>query len=163
MMIIHVEGDILLSKANAIVHGVGMNDPMDKGLALTLHTQFPAMHKDFHHWCHQHRPNAGDVWLWGGTDGVRIVNLVIREGADAHDHRHGVATISHVNHALRALVKLVQKENFTSLALPRLGTGAGHLNWDEVLPLIENHLGQLDIPVYIYSTYRANQHANESL
>jgi O-acetyl-ADP-ribose deacetylase (regulator of RNase III) len=48
-MIYQVEGDILLSKAQALAHGVGINDPMDKGLALALHKQYPAMHKDFHH------------------------------------------------------------------------------------------------------------------
>ena len=37
-MIHLVEGDILLSHAQAIAQGVGINDPMDKGLALSLHT-----------------------------------------------------------------------------------------------------------------------------
>jgi len=32
-MIYQVEGDILLSKAQAIAHGVRINDPMHKGLA----------------------------------------------------------------------------------------------------------------------------------
>ncbi len=38
-MIYKVEGDILLSKAQAIAHGVGINDPMDKGLALDVSQQ----------------------------------------------------------------------------------------------------------------------------
>lgn len=158
-MIHLVEGDILLSDAQAIVQGVCANDAMDKGLALALHERYPAMHKDFHHWCHQHHPQAGEAWLWSGAQGVRIINLLTQEGETSHDHRHGLASISTVNHALRALVKIIEKEKLTSIALPRLATGAGGLDWAEVLPLIENHLGGLDIPVYIYAVYHAEQTA----
>ena len=54
-MIIEVEGDILLSKAQAIAHGVAANDPMSQGLAKSLHEWMPSMHKDFHRWCHKQR------------------------------------------------------------------------------------------------------------
>lgn len=160
-MIYQVEGDILLSKAQALVQGVGVNDPMDKGLALALHERYPAMHKDFHHWCHQHNPEPGEAWMWGGANDVRIVNLITQEGMDSHDHRLGKATLSHVNHALRALAKIISKEKFTSVALPRLATGVGGLDWSEVWPLIENNLGDLEIPVYVYSLYHAGQQAKE--
>jgi O-acetyl-ADP-ribose deacetylase (regulator of RNase III) len=160
-MIYQVEGDILLSKAQALAQGLSINDPMNKGLALALHAQYPAMHKDFHHWCHQHNPQPGDAWMWGGVNDVRIVNLITQEGVDSHDHRLGKATVSHVNHALRALVKIIADENITSIALPRLATGVGGLEWDDVWPLIENHLGSLTIPVYVYTVYHAGQQANE--
>ena len=52
-MIHEVEGAILLTGAQAIAHGVAPNDPMNQGLALSLHERYPAMHKDFHLWCHQ--------------------------------------------------------------------------------------------------------------
>jgi O-acetyl-ADP-ribose deacetylase (regulator of RNase III) len=160
-MIYQVEGDILLSGAQALAHGLSINDPMNKGLALALHTQYPAMHKDFHHWCHQHHPEPGDAWAWAGSSGVRIVNLITQQGIDSHDHRLGKATTGNVNRALRALVKIIEKENFTSLALPRLATGVGGLDWDEVWPLIEDNLGDLTIPVYVYTTYRPGQKAEE--
>lgn len=47
-MIYQVEGDILLSKAQAVAHGVRINDPMDKGLAFAFHNQYPGMH--YVHW-----------------------------------------------------------------------------------------------------------------
>lgn len=64
-MIYEVEGDILLTNAQVIAQGVAANDPMKQGLALALHERYPAMHKDFHHWCHQIRPEPGTAWLWG--------------------------------------------------------------------------------------------------
>ncbi|MEI7795343.1 MAG: macro domain-containing protein [Methylococcaceae bacterium] len=161
-MIHLVEGDILLSTAHAIAQGVGINDSMDKGLALSLHNLYPAMHKDFHHWCHQNNPDAGEAWAWVSAEGKHVVNLITQENADSHDHRHGVATLGHVQHALKALAKIVVKENLTSLALPRLATGVGGLDWADVLPLIEKKLGDLNIPVYVYETYHADKAAVEA-
>jgi O-acetyl-ADP-ribose deacetylase (regulator of RNase III) len=56
---------------------------------------------------------------------------------------------------------LIEKENFTSIALPRLATGVGGLNWEEVKPLISKHLGDLKLPIYVYTTYAKGKAADE--
>ena len=159
-MIHEVEGDILLSSAQAIAHGVAPNDPMNQGLALSLHERYPAMHKDFHHWCHVNHPKSGEAWVWGGAEGARIVNLLTQEGG-YDGGKPGKATESNVNHALRALKKIIEKEGFSSIALPRLATGVGGLDWEQVKPLVESQLGDLDIPVYVYVVFHAGQQAAE--
>jgi len=40
-----------------------------------------------------------------------------------------------------------------SVALPRLATGVGGLQWAEVKPLIEQHLGSLDADIEVYEQY----------
>jgi len=159
-MMHEVEGDILLSGAHALAHGVAFNDPMNQGLALSLHERYPSMHKDYHHWCHQQRPKPGDAWLWGGPENVRIVNLITQEGG-YDGKKPGKATVSNVNHALRQLKKIIKAENITSLALPRLATGVGGLDWEEVKPLIASQLGDLGIPVYLYVVFHAGEKAAE--
>lgn len=161
-MIIEVEGDILLSKAVVIAHGVAANDPMNQGLAKSLHEKMPSMHKDFHHWCHQKHPEPGEAWVWAAADGVRVVNLITQDGGYGHGARPGKASIQNVNHALKALKKIAIKEKFSSLALPRLATGVGGLSWDDVRPVIQEQLWDLDMPVYLYTTYIPNQAAKES-
>jgi O-acetyl-ADP-ribose deacetylase (regulator of RNase III) len=161
-MIKQVSGDILLSKAHAIAHGIAANDPMNQGLALALHEQYPAMHKDFHHWCHQQHPKPGSAWMWGSADNVRIVNLITQEGGYGHGAKPGAATTKYVSDSLKELAKIAKKENFTSLALPKVATGVGGLSWEEVEPLIEQRLGELDIPVYVYSDYVAGKQAAEN-
>ncbi len=160
-MLYEVKGDILLSKAHAVAHGVAANDPMNQGLALSLHERYPSMHKDFHHWCHLNHPKPGEAWMWGGAGNVRIVNLLTQEGGHGHGSRPGKATTKAVNDSLRALAKMVAREGFTSLALPRLATGVGGLDWPDVKPLVEQRLGDLGIPVYIYTTYAAGEQAEE--
>ncbi len=160
-MIHEVEGDILLSRAEAIAHGVAANDPMNNGLAQSLHKNYPAMHKDFHHWCHQRHPKLGSAWIWSGAGGVRIINLITQEGGYERGSRPGKASVSSVNHALRALKKLIAKEKLTSVAMPRLATGVGGLNWPDVQPLIKQQLDDTGAKIYVYAVYTPGKSAVE--
>ena len=156
-----VSGDILLSGAHAIVHGIAPNDNFHQGLALALREEYPALYKDFRHYCQVQHPKAGTLWVWGGVKGSRVVSLLTQEEAPAHGANPGRATTHNVNQALRELRKLVDEEAFESVAMPRLATGVGGLAWDDVKPLIERHLGDLEIPVYLYTTFRPGVKAKE--
>ena len=160
-MIYEVDGDILLSSAQAIAHGIAPNDPMDTGLARSLHEKYPSMHKDFHHWCHQSHPKPGNAWVWRGVSGTSIINLITQDGGYDRGSRPGKATLKHVRDSLKELVKIVKKESITSLAVPRVATGKGGLDWASVKPIIEERLKGLDIPVYLYSTYHEGKKADE--
>lgn len=160
-MIYEVEGDILLSKADVIGHGVAPNDDFHQGLALSLRERWPSMYKDFRHWCHQSHRHSGEAWSWGGPDHVRIVALLTQEPPAASGGTPGRAKRKHVNHALKAFAKVIKAENYRSVALPKLATGVGGLDWDEVKPLIEHHLGDLGVPVYVYTTYHKGVAADE--
>jgi O-acetyl-ADP-ribose deacetylase (regulator of RNase III) len=164
-MIHQLEGDLLLSTADLIAHGVAPNDDWKSGLALALRQRFPALHKDFRHHCHQQNPQPGAAWLWQGVDQGgrhwRIACLFTQE-APAHQGGHpGRAHTEHVNRALHELKQIVGKENVKSVALPRLATGVGGLDWKHVEPLIVSQLGGLKIPVCVYTKYVANQAAKE--
>jgi len=156
-----VSGDILLTKAQAIAHGVAPGDDFKQGLALAIRERWPAMVKDFRHWCHGANPKPGTLWMWGTVGGLRIVNLLTQEPPTSQGQHPGRAHFEHVNHALKELHQLVEKEGFSSLALPRLASGVGGLPWKDVEPLVRKHLGSLSIPVYIYSEYHAGVAAQE--
>lgn len=161
-MIYKVKGDILLSKAHAIAHGVGVNDPMDKGLAMKLQSKYPSLQKDLNRWCHQHDTKPGEAWMWVGQNNIRIVNLITHENNESNDQHYGKATLGNIKQALDALQKIITFEKLSSIALPKIGTGFGDLDWDDVWPLIETNLVGLDIPVYLYVEYNPGQAANES-
>ena len=160
-MIHEVSGDILLTKAQAIAHGVAPNDHFDSGLALALRERYPSMAKDFRHYAHQEHPKPGTTWFWGGAGGVRIFNLMTQEGKHEHGSRPGKATVSNVRHALQDLAKQIKEEGIQSIALPRLATGVGGLDWDDVRPIVVEHLGDLGIPVYAYTTFHQGEAAVE--
>ena len=101
--------------------------------------------------------------MWGGAGGVRIVNLLTQEGGYGRGARPGRATIQNVRHSLRELAKMIEAESFTSVALPRIATGVGGLDWDEVLPVVEDTLGDAGIPIILYSEYQPGVTAKEPL
>lgn len=160
-MLKQVTGDILKSSAQVLAHGVAPGDHFNQGLALALRESYPAMARDFRHFCQLEHPSPGEVWVWAGADGRRIVNLMTQDAAQSSQSNPGKATTHNVNVALRNLRKLVEAEGFESLALPRLATGVGGLSWDAVLELIERHLGDLPIPVYLYVQYQPGVAAAE--
>lgn len=162
-MIREVSGDILLTKAEAFAHGVAPNDSFATGLAHSLREQWPGMYKDFRHYCQTQHPKSGGAWIWSGPGGKRIVNLMTQEAAYGHGEKPGRATLESVNHTLRELKKLIEHEKLTSVALPRLATGVGGLKWDDVKPLIQKHLGDVGIPILVYSEFHAGVAADEKL
>ena len=160
-MIKEVQGDILLTNAQAIAHGVAPNDHFDRGLALSLRENYPAMAKDFRYFCRLKNPPSGEVWMWGTVNKFRIFNLLTQEAAKTLNAHPGPATLQNVNKCLKNLAKEIKRENIQSLAISKLATGYGRLEWNDVFPLITKHLKSLDIPVYIYSTYVSGQKADE--
>lgn len=113
-------------------------------------------------------PKTGELCTWAGVGGVRIVNLFTQEPAVSHvakpsQARPGQATIENVYHCLKALCKVIEVEKFKSVALPRLAPGVSGLDWRDVKPLIEKHLGHLSIPLYVYATYQSGVQAREDL
>lgn len=167
-MIRETEGDILLTKAHFIAHGIAPQERFDTGLALALRERWPSMVRDYRHAIHGKPLASGEIWAWAGVDADGstrgIVNLLTQdmlgEGAAA---RPGKATLENVSRTLKALARFAREEKIQSLALPRLATGVGGLQWAEVKPLVHQHLGELDIPVIVYETYRAGVQADERL
>lgn len=159
-MIHDVTGDILLTSAQATAHGIAPNDPFDRGLALALREKWPMMFKDYRHYATQTHPRPGELWAWGGF-GKRIFNLLTQDGSFDHGSRPERASVANVNHALRRLRHELESQKIESVALPRIATGVGGLSWDDVRPLVEHHLGNLDTAVFLYSTYEPGVQANE--
>lgn len=153
-MIKEVEGDILKTTCGAIAHGIAPNDHFDAGLALQLRQMWPAMAKDFRHWMHTHHAQPGGLWTWTTSEGQRIVNLLTHAPAPSEKSHPGKAQLDYVSHALRELRAEIVRENIPSIALPRLATGLGGLAWVDVRPLIQRYLGELEIPVIVYTTYK---------
>jgi len=162
-MIHEVEGDILLTDAECIAHGVAPGDHFSQGLALSLREEWPSMVKDFRHYCQTSNPKPGEVVMWGGPGGKRLIHLLTQEASPVQGGRPGRATTVYINHALRELKLLIEKEGVKSLALPRLATGVGGLKWEEVRPLIIQQLGDLAIPIHVYTVFHKGVKAKEEV
>lgn len=149
-MIYEVEGDILLSRAQVIVQEVAVGDLMVRGFARKLKERYPVMVTEFTEWCQQHDPEPGAVWLWGSLDKALILNLITKQGDADDPGRPGKPTKLGIYRSLHALNEMALTERFTSIAMPKIGTGIGGLDWDEVRGMMHSQLGELLIPIFIY-------------
>ena len=145
-MIKEVYGNILWSKSDAIVQGIAPNEDFSRGLAASIKEEWPAIASDFDDCCCQGSMTLGDIWAWDNQHGLDVVNLVIHGEANQ-------ASVASVDKALSALADLVAQRGIKSLAVTKIGTDVGGLDWREVKPLIEKHLGQLNIPIYLYTIF----------
>lgn len=150
-MIYEVEGDIMMTRAAVIAQGVSVNDPMNRGLARKLGEKFPVLREEFLRWCEENNPKPGDIWLWGSPDKLRVVNLITSEPGDPALNRPGRPTKIAIHRSLRALNRMVLEERLPSIALPRLGEGAGGVDWLEVRAMMHSQLGKLLIPLFVYA------------
>ena len=80
---------------------------------------------------------------------------------EKHSGHAGKASVSNVNHSLKELAALIRKENIKSVALPKLESGFGRLDWTEVMPMIESHLNDCGADVYVYSSFQKDVVAAE--
>ena len=157
-MIHEVQGDILLTKAQAIAHGIAPGEHFTHGLALRRTNAGPRWRRTTATTRRQSHPKPGELWVWGGVGGVRIFNLLTQEGEHGQGAKPGKATEANVNHCLRRLRHEIDKGEIKSLAMPKLATGVGGLDWAKVRPLIQAHLGEAKIPIFIYATYHKDMH-----
>lgn len=140
--LIHKEGDIWTSSAHAIGHGVNVFGVMGHGIAVQFRTRFPEMYQKYREQCLNFKLSPGDVFAWQ-VKGRIVFNIASqnRPGKDARIEwlRGGVET------ALRTCDTL----NIPTLALPRIGSGIGGLDADEVekvlTELAEKHTTDIEL------------------
>ncbi|MBK8819473.1 MAG: macro domain-containing protein [Saprospiraceae bacterium] len=154
-MIKEITGDILMSDSKTIIQSVAPMDHFDHGLALSLRELYPSMVKDFRHYCKIQNPKPGEIWAWGGVGSISIVNLLCQESAEnSRDGHPGKASLSYVDHALKDLAKWVKKENIDRFAIPKIATGVGGLEWEDVRSSIYKNFESVSVNVFIYSVYK---------
>ncbi|MDH3418737.1 MAG: macro domain-containing protein, partial [Gammaproteobacteria bacterium] len=99
--------------------------------------------------------------IGGGAQSARVINLITQDGGYERGSKPGKASISSVNHSLRALKKMIADEGLSSVALPRLATGVGGLKWEDVRPLIMNQLADTNADIFVYQEYVPRKKADE--
>lgn len=127
--------------AQVLVCPVNCVGVMGKGLALEFKRRKPLAALEYERLCKQKSITPGDVW--------RLSSDVI--AAATKDHWQNPSKIEWVETAIEGIAALTPSR-WPSIAIPQLGCGCGGLDWADVEPLYEKHLGGLDcdVEVWIY-------------
>ena len=147
-MIHYIRGDIFDSNAQALVNPVNCVGVAGAGLALQFRERYPQNHQAYLNACRQKQLTPGRILTTktGSTTNPQfILNLPTKR------HWSDNSRSKDVDAGLAKLATVIGKYNITSVAVPALGAGLGHLQWEQVRELIEQHLSPLkNIQVHVY-------------
>ncbi len=147
-MIQYIEGDLLESKAEALVNTVNTVGIMGKGIALQFKNHFPSNYKRYAKACKEKQVKVGSLFILEDTSLLggkkKIINFPTKT-----DWRKP-SEYSYIENGLIELSKYIQENSIKSIAIPPLGTGNGGLDWNKVKALIEKYLSDLECDIQIY-------------
>jgi len=154
MPIVYTQGDILESDADMLVNPVNCVGVMGAGLAKQFAKRYPTLVQPYKTAC-----EFGGVAI--GAERNRLFDFYV-EGKcivcfPTKQHWHDNSTLLIIEKSLITLRGwlLDEHEWQTSVALPPIGCGLGGLDWKNVKPLVEKHLGDLPNMVYVYEPKRS--------
>lgn len=148
-MIYYLTGNLLDSKAEALVNTVNTVGVMGKGVALQFKQQFPENAK---------------AYVKATKDGtIDIGKLLVTQDTSLHSGEKIIINFptktdwrkpseyNYIEKGLVDLIKIIRDRNIKSVAVPPLGAGNGGLNWVRVKQMLERHLSNLDnVDIFIY-------------
>lgn len=147
-MITFTRGDILDSRAEALVNTVNCVGVMGRGIALQFKNAFPDNFKAYAAACRRDEVQPGLMFVYdtGQLTGPRwIINFPTKR------HWRGKSRIEDIRDGLAALAREIRQRGIRSVAVPPLGAGLGGLEWRRVRALIEEHLAELeDVTVEVF-------------
>lgn len=142
-MLIYHRTSIMHSGAQTVVNTVNCVGVMGKGLAAALKDRHPTMFDAYKAICDRKALEPGKLWLWKGLD-QWVLNFPTKI------HWRGPSRLEWIEAGLVKFAAEYANRGITEISFPRLGCGNGGLDWDDVRPLMERHLSNLTIPVYIH-------------
>lgn len=163
-MITYKVGSLFDSNCQTLVNTVNCKGVMGKGLALEFKKRFPEMFTKYKDTCLYSKTqlkHGGDLWLFTyealaqltlwDTDGhlnkgrqSRILCFATKE------KWRNPSKLEWIERGLQNVKYFVSTYGIRDIAFPKLGCSNGGLDWNEVRPLMEKYLGELDIPVEIW-------------
>lgn len=147
----HINGEtIMKSRKQTITNTVNCVGVMGKGVALRFKTAHPANFKDYVSRCNRSEVRPGVPYVFSADPKRDKPELELILNFPTKSHWRNPSQIEWVEGGLQILAERYGEWGIKSLALPPLGCGNGGLEWSDVWPLIERHLGELSIEIEVW-------------
>lgn len=147
-MIYYKTGNLLDSKAEALVNTVNTVGVMGKGIALQFKNMFPNNFKIYSAACKDRSFKIGQLLVT--EEEALLVGKKIIINFPTKTNWKLPSEYEYIETGLNELVNVIKSKNIKSIAIPPLGSGNGGLDWNKVKQLLINHLTDIDCEIYIY-------------
>jgi O-acetyl-ADP-ribose deacetylase (regulator of RNase III) len=143
-----VQGNLLLAGTEAVVNTVNTVGVMGKGIALAFKESYPEIFQEYKAACKRGEVQIGRMFVTENRslDGPRwVIHFPTKE------HWRNPSQPEWIQAGLQDLRAVIDELGIRSIAVPPLGCGQGGLDWQEVRPMIEAALGDLnDVEVQVF-------------
>jgi O-acetyl-ADP-ribose deacetylase (regulator of RNase III) len=147
-MIEFTRGNLLESKAEALVNTVNTVGVMGKGVALMFKEAYPENFKSYETACKKKEVKVGRMFV---TERQALIGPKWIINFPTKEHWRGDSKMKWIEAGLEDLKRVIAERKIRSIAIPPLGSGNGGLKWPDVRSKIEAALGALnDVSVIIY-------------
>jgi O-acetyl-ADP-ribose deacetylase (regulator of RNase III) len=152
MAIKYVAGDIFFNEhhVHAFAHGCNCKGVMGAGIAVRFKKEYPEMFKEYRRRCKAspRQFNLGDAFLWTEKGKPSVFNLGTQESPGRH------ATYPAIEKSLSNMMSHAEIEGINSIAIPRIGSGYGGLEWEKVREVIEKVFEGWSGNLFVYEEYK---------
>lgn len=144
-MISYRTGNIFDSEMKTLVNPVNCVGIQGAGLALQFKNRYPKAYRGYKAFCDQQKMLPGGILLSSVPEyGKTILSFATK------NHFKNPSQLNFIESGLIKFRTTYKSLGIKSIAFPMLGCGLGGLKWEDVKPLMEEYLNDLDIPVEIY-------------
>lgn len=146
-MIKFISGEILKTASTYIAQGVATDahEGMGVGLGRRISAKWPDVQKHFKQFARSQKFQGGDLFVVAPRKGQPGIIFIATQPNDDS------VSLSFLNRGLRKLARYCVKNQIQSVSLPQIGAALGQLDWEEeVKPLLEKHLADLDTSFVVY-------------
>lgn len=142
-MITYYEGTVFNTESKALVNTVNTIGVMGRGIALEFSLRFPDMSEDYKNKCIDKKLLLGKMDYYIDSSDIIIVNFPTKW------HFKYPSKIEWIESGLKNFVQTYKEYGISSIAFPKLGCSNGGLKWEQVKPLMEKYLRDIDAHVII--------------
>jgi len=147
-MIQYITGNLLESKAQALVNTVNTVGVMGKGIALQFKNNYPNNYKNYVKICKEKSLQIGQLLVFEEENLMSGKKIIVNFPTKT-DWRKP-SELQYIELGLNELTKFINNSKIKSIAIPPLGAGNGGLNWLNVKQLIEQYLNDLNCEIFVY-------------
>ena len=152
MKIVNIDGNLLDTDADVIMHQVNCQGAMNSGVAKAIREKWPIVYEKYKNACDGLKGNPSSLLgkiLPVKSDGVFIVNMFAQDKYGYDGYRY--TSYDALDICIKKTASWCRDGNVKKIALPyHMSSDRGGANWNIVLEMIKQHFNDLDITVEIW-------------
>lgn len=149
MKIVNIDGNLLDSKADIIIHQVNCQGAMNSGVAKAIREKWPIVFFKYKKYVDGYENTLGTVLPVMVTENQRVLNLFAQFNYGYDGERY--TSYDAIDTCFKKVAKFCVEKEIKSMALPyHMSCDRGGANWNIIMEMINQHFSDLDITIEIW-------------